>query len=131
MDIRYEWRGGFSNQALNKLHAEGFGHNVFEDDWWTQVNTHSLGWECAHSGDELLGFVNVAWDGASHAFLLDTLVHKRVRREGIGRRLVTEATDRARAAGCEWLHVDYDSGLRSFYAEACDFVPTPAGLIHL
>lgn len=129
--ITYEWRGRFGNEALNALHAEGFGHRVLEDDWWAQVNRHSLGWVCAWEGDDLVGFVNVAWDGAVHAFILDTLVTARVQRRGVGKELVTVATARARAAGCEWLHVDFDDGLGSFYFGACRFRPTNAGLIAL
>src|SRR6266496_3936143 len=72
--ITYEWRGTFGNTELNALHAEGFGHKVLEDDWWAQVNRHSLGWVCTREGRDLAGFVNVAWDGGVHAFLLDTLV---------------------------------------------------------
>jgi hypothetical protein len=37
----------------------------------------------------------------------------------------------ARAAGCEWLHVDFDPHLRSFYFAACGFMPTDAGVIRL
>jgi hypothetical protein len=29
---------------------------------------------CARQGRELVGFVNVAWDGVVHAFVLDTMV---------------------------------------------------------
>jgi GNAT superfamily N-acetyltransferase len=43
------------------------------------------------------------WDGGGHAFILDTLVAGSARRQGIATRLVTVATDHARAAGCEWL----------------------------
>jgi len=35
--------------------------------------------------------------------------------------------DCARAAGCEWLHIDFDGELRSSYFDACDFEPAPAG----
>ena len=129
--ITYEWRGRFGNAALNALHAEGFGHRVLEADWWAQGNRHSLGWVCAWEGDDLGGFVNVAWDGAVHAFILDTLVTARVQRRGVGKELVAVATARARAAGCEWLHVDFDDGLGSFYFGACRFRPTSAGLIAL
>jgi hypothetical protein len=44
---------------------------------------------------------------------------------------VALAADGARAAGCEWLHVDFDEHLDSFYMGACGFSPTPAGLIQL
>ena len=37
----------------------------------------------------------------------------------------------ARAAGCEWLHVDFEDHLRPFYFEACRFAPTNAGLVAL
>jgi hypothetical protein len=37
----------------------------------------------------------------------------------------------ARAAGCEWLHVDFEDHLRRFYLGACGFTPTNAGLIEL
>src|SRR5208283_567205 len=89
--ISYEWRGQFSNDSVNALHAEGFGHRVLDDDWWAQVNEHSLGWVCAHDGEDLVGFVNVAWDGGVHAFVLDTLVTARMRRHGIGRQIVSIA----------------------------------------
>jgi GNAT superfamily N-acetyltransferase len=129
--ITYEWRGLFDNAALNALHAEGFGHRVLEDDWWAQVNQHSLGWVCVREGRDLVGFVNVAWDGGVHAFVLDTLVTARVRGQGAGTRLVAIATENARAAGCEWLHVDFEDDLRPFYFGSCGFRPTNAGLIAL
>ncbi|WP_309111143.1 GNAT family N-acetyltransferase [Saccharothrix sp.] len=129
--IVYEWRGRFANVEVNVLHAEGFEHPVPDDDWWGQVNRHSLGWVCARRQDELVGFVNVAWDGGVHAFVLDTLVAGAVRRQGVGRELIAHATDHARRAGCEWLHVDFDPHLRPFYFDTCGFRPTDAGLIAL
>jgi GNAT superfamily N-acetyltransferase len=130
--ITYEWRGAFMDRELNELHAEGFGHRVLdEDDWKGQVERHSLGWVTARDADALVGFVNVAWDGGVHAFILDTLVAGHVRRQGVGRRLVAVAEEQARAAGCEWLHVDFDPHLRSFYLDACGFRPTDAGVIEL
>jgi GNAT superfamily N-acetyltransferase len=129
--ITHEWRGLFDNAALNALHAEGFGHRVLEDEWWAQVNRHSLGWVCAREGDDLVGFVNVAWDGGVHAFILDTLVTARVRNQGVGTGLIAVAAENARAAGCEWLHVDFEDDLRPFYFGSCGFTPTNAGLIAL
>ncbi len=131
MSIRYEWRGTFTNAELNVLHAEGFDHRVLDDDWVAQVERHSLGWVTARDGDQLVGFVNVAWDGAIHAFILDTLVAATHRRHGIATELVGMATDHARSAGCEWLHVDFDDELREFYFGVCGFTPTNAGLIQL
>lgn len=40
------------------------------------MNRHSLGWVCARFDGALVGFVNVAWDGAAHAFILDTVVEQ-------------------------------------------------------
>ena len=131
MPIAYEWRGDFDNAELNALHAEGFDHEPYEDDWETQLGRHSLGWVCAREGDGLVGFVNVAWDGGVHAFVLDTLTAMRARRQGIGTRLVALAAEGARGAGCEWLHVDFEQEHESFYLDACGFSPAPAGLIQL
>ncbi|MDJ0952811.1 MAG: GNAT family N-acetyltransferase [Acidimicrobiia bacterium] len=131
MSTRYAWRGYFTNEALNALHAEAFDHEPFTDDWETQVDRHSLGWVCAYDGEMLVGFVNVAWDGAVHAFLLDTLVARAHRRRGIGAQLVSIAAAEARNAGCEWLHVDFDPEHREFYLDACGFTAAEAGLIRL
>ncbi|MFE2757100.1 GNAT family N-acetyltransferase [Actinosynnema sp. NPDC059335] len=129
--ISYEWRGRFDNAEVNALHAEGFDHRPLDDDWWGQVTRHSVGWVTARRGDDLIGFVNVAWDGAIHAFILDTLVTAAERGQGVGQRLVAAAAEGARAAGCEWLHVDYDDHLEPFYSDACGFRPTKAGLLAL
>ncbi|NUT53158.1 MAG: GNAT family N-acetyltransferase [Saccharothrix sp.] len=129
--ISYEWRGTFDNTEVNALHAEGFDHRPLDDDWWGQVTRHSLGWVTARRDTHLVGFVNVAWDGGIHAFVLDTLVTAAERRQGVGRHLVAEAVDGARAAGCEWLHVDFDDHLKPFYFDSCGFRPTDAGLIAL
>jgi GNAT superfamily N-acetyltransferase len=132
MDITYTWRGEVDDDALNVLHAEGFGHPVLDDSWRTQLARHSLGWVCAHADGRLVGFVNVAWDGGVHAFLLDTLVARDARRHGIGRALVARAVEGSREAGCEWLHVDFDGDdLHAFYMDACGFRPTEAGLVTL
>ncbi|MER5217308.1 GNAT family N-acetyltransferase [Streptomyces sp. NPDC002838] len=131
MTITYEWRGDFDNSAVNALHAEGFDHRPVNADWLTRVHRHSLGWVCARHDGDLVGFVNVAWDGGAHAFLLDTVVAVGHRRFGIGGGLVAEAARQARTAGCEWLHVDFEDDLRSFYFDACGFRPTTAGLVAL
>jgi len=131
-DIGYEWRGNFDNREVNALHAEAFRHRMFEDDWKGQVHTHSLGWVCARASDELVGFVNVPWDGDVHAFIVDTMVASKAGRQGIGSRLIAIAATEAGAAGCEWLHVDFDDDhLRDFYFGRCGFKPTHAGLIAL
>jgi ribosomal protein S18 acetylase RimI-like enzyme len=84
----------------------------------------------AYAGDRLVGYVNVAWDGGVHAFLLDTTVDPEFQRRGIARELVRLVTAAARARGADWLHVDYEPHLTGLY-ESCGFRPTAAGLIDL
>jgi GNAT superfamily N-acetyltransferase len=117
-----------ASAAINELRSVGWPGTGPQD--WDAVLSHSLGWVTAHVDEQLVGFVNVAWDGGSHAFLLDTIVHPDVRREGVGKRLVERAAALAREAGVESLHVDFEPELRPFY-EACGFRPTEAGLLAL
>lgn len=95
------------------------------------VERHSLGRVTATDETGLAGFLNVPWDGAVHAWLQDVIVAKRCRRSGIGLQMVATATTAARAAGCEWLHVDFAEEHRDFYFDACGFQPTNAGPIRL
>ena len=134
MTVIFQWRGDFTNQEVNVLHAEAFGTRVFDgSEWnWVQlVHRHSLGWVVARDGTDLVGFVNVLWDGLVHAWLQDTMVAVAARGQGIGTRLVDHARHRAKAAGCEYLHVDFDDHLAAFYYGACGFQPTSAGLLEL
>jgi GNAT superfamily N-acetyltransferase len=134
MPISYAWRGEFETAEANALHAAAFGTRVFTDTecrWRELADRHSLGWVVARDGDALVGFVNVLWDGSVHAWIQDVMVAPDAVRRGIGTRLVGLARDGAQAAGCEWLHVDFDEQLRSFYIDACGFTPTAAGLIAL
>jgi GNAT superfamily N-acetyltransferase len=99
-------------------------------DYATHVLPRSLAYLGAFDGDRLVGFVNVAWDGGVHAFLLDTCVHADFRRRGIAARLVRAAVRAAAGRGAEWLHVDFEPHLEAFY-RGCGFRPTAAGLIAL
>jgi GNAT superfamily N-acetyltransferase len=84
----------------------------------------------AYAGTVLVGFVNVAWDGGIHAFILDTCVDPDFRRQGIARTLVERAAEMARQRGAQWLHVDFEPHLEGFYRQ-CGFGPTAAGLMRL
>lgn len=100
--------------------------------WWDQIRPHSLGWVTARVGDgTVIGFVNVVSDGGDHAFLIDTKTRGTFQRRAVATRVVKFAAQHAQAAGCEWLHVDFDDGLDGFYLGACGFRPTNAGLINL
>lgn len=130
--VDYAWRGEFVSREVEQLHAACFGREPsFDWDWWDQVNRRSLGWVCARDGGDLVGWVNVAWDGGVHAFLVDTIVDAAHRRKGIATELVRRATQHSRTERCEWLHVDFDEPLRAFYWDACGFQPTDAGVIAL
>ena len=131
-DIEISWRGAFGNDEVNVLHAEAFETRVFESsewDWATQCARHSLGWVTARSTSDLVGFVNIAWDGLVHAWLQDLMVAESARHRGVGFALVHAARHNVQEAGCEHLHVDFDDDLRSFYIDACGFTPASAGLI--
>jgi GNAT superfamily N-acetyltransferase len=134
MAITYEWRGEFGNAEVNALHAEAFDTRVFDESEWNWrelVDRHSLGWVVARDGTELVGFVNVLWDGLVHAWLQDTMVATNAGRQGVGTQVVAVARDAARDAGCEFLHVDFDDELKPFYYDACGFTRTNGGLIAL
>jgi ribosomal protein S18 acetylase RimI-like enzyme len=129
--IVFRVRPEISNEQLNRLHAEGFEHHVVDHDWQPQLR-HSLLWIGAFDCERLIGFVNVAWDGGVHAFLLDTAVEVPYRHRGIGTRLVHEAIEAVkRRGGLEWLHVDSDDVLMERFYYPVGFRPAPAGLVNV
>lgn len=127
-DLLYCTSPALGSDEVNDLFAAAWGHHERRD--FAPVLRRSLVYVCAYRGSRLVGFVNVAWDGGAHAFLLDTTVHPGLQRRGIGRRLVVLAADRARERGVQWLHVDFEPHLRRFY-RGCGFRPTEAGLLRL
>ena len=128
--IVLRWRAPLDDGEMMDLVASHGGTPT--PGWWNQIRPHSLGWVTARTqGDTLVGFVNVASDGGDHAFLIDTKTRGSVQHKQIGTRVVRFAARHAKAAGCEWLHVDFDAELQPFYFDACGFRPTNAGLIHL
>lgn len=117
-----------TDEALNALFAaawEGYRPQPFQP-----ILSRSLAYICAFDDERLVGFVNLAWDGGVHAFLLDTTVRPDFQRRGIGEKLVRAAVEAARERGIEWVHVDYEPHLERFYRQ-CGFTPTLAGLINL
>ncbi len=117
-----------SDEAMRRLWLAAWGdegHASFQP-----LLGRSLAHVGAYQGVTLIGFVNVAWDGGVHAFILDTCVDPDFRRQGVASRLVARAADVARARGAHWLHVDFEPHLESFYRQ-CGFGPTAAGLMRL
>ena len=126
--ITYRVSPPVGNAELNALFAVAWPQHPWSD--FQPILRHSLAFVCAYDHDQLIGFVNLAWDGGIHAFLLDTTVHPGWRRRGIGRQLVLRAAAAARERGMHWLHVDYEPHLHAFYS-ACGFQHTQAGLMRL
>jgi GNAT superfamily N-acetyltransferase len=127
--IAYLTNPAVENRQLNELFAASWGG--WQECDFQPVLNRSLGYVCGTDGNRLIGYVNVAWDGGCHAFLLDTTVHPDYRRQGIGTALVQRAVQIAREAGVSWIHVDFEDRLSTFYFERYGFVPTSAGLVRL
>lgn len=119
------------DDAVSRLHDRAFGQPGPVLPWSERLQRHSVAWVGAFHGQVLIGFVHAVWDGGMHAFLVDTAVHPAWQRRGVGVALVGRLIEDVRCAGCEWLHVDYKPGLRSFYETACGFDQTNAGLVHI
>ena len=96
--IEYRWRGEIRDRELITL-TESHGGRP-QSGWWDRIRPHSLGWVTARlPGGMLVGFVNVAWDGSDHAFLLDPKVRPDHQRRGIGTELIRLAALHAKRAG--------------------------------
>jgi GNAT superfamily N-acetyltransferase len=127
-DILYYTSPPLTNGELNGLFAGSWPEHRWRD--FGLILAHSLAYVCAYREKALIGYVNLAWDGGIHAFVLDTTVHPDWRRRGIGTELVRRAAAAARQRGIVWLHVDCEPHLRDFY-RGCGFYPTAAGLMNL
>ena len=127
--IAYRVNPSLSNADLERLFSSTWADYTPSD--FSSVLTHSLAYIGAFTADDqLIGFVNLAWDGGVHAFLLDPTVDPAWQRRGVGRELVMRAIEQATLRGCTWLHVDFEAHLEPFYAQ-CGFQPTRAGLVRL
>jgi ribosomal protein S18 acetylase RimI-like enzyme len=133
MTVELKLRFPVDDAELSLLHHRAFspdrpGPETAIVGWAQRLERHSLTWVGAFSSGRLVGFVHAVWDGGTHAFILDAIVHPDFQRLGIGRDLVRAVADEAFIAGCQWVHVDYEPHLAPFYEHACGFRPTPAGL---
>ena len=127
-DLHFVENPVVSNQELNELFAVAWQEHAPRD--FQPVLRRSLVYLCAYLEGQLIGFINLAWDGGFHAFVLDVTVHPNYQRRGIGVELVRRAAKTATQRGVQCLHVDYESHLDSFY-KRCGFQPTNAGLIRV
>jgi ribosomal protein S18 acetylase RimI-like enzyme len=117
-----------TDEDLNELFSVSWPKHV--PSTFRPVLSSSLGYVCAFEGAKLIGYVNVAWDGRSHAFILDPTVHPMYRRRGIGQRLVLNAIAAAKEHGVVWVHVDFEPHLAEFYVR-CGFRATESGILNL
>ena len=125
--VRYETHREIDLSKLNELFRAAWGSPKPE---YAGVLPRSFTWIAAWSEDQLVGFVNVAWDGGVHFFLLDTTVHPEWQRLGIGTQLLEGAVRACQGRG-EWLHVDAPEELMRRLYMPCGFRPTAAGLLDL
>jgi GNAT superfamily N-acetyltransferase len=126
--VDYRIDVALDDATLNELFARAWPDHRPRS--FQPVLARSLGTVSAFLEDRLIGFVNLATDGAHHAFLLDPTVDPLHRRRGIGLALIERAAAVAQARGCRWLHVDYDAELTPFY-RAAGFRESSAGVMHL
>jgi ribosomal protein S18 acetylase RimI-like enzyme len=126
--IEYKIRPEVTDKSLNRLFANAWENHVNRE--FGSILSKSLTYICAYDGSLLIGFVNVAWDGGLHGFILDTTVHKDYQRRGIGTELMRLAAEISKECGIEWLHVDYEPSLDKFY-RGCGYRKTEAGLLNL
>ena len=117
-----------SEEALTSLFAAAWGSA--KPAYAEKVLPRSLLHIGAFSDERLVGFVNVAWDGDAHAFLLDTTVDPQFQRQGIATRMVEAAAAEAQPAAPRGCMSILRPNSTDFY-RGCGFSPTAAGLIQL
>lgn len=122
--IRYAVREPVELATLQSLFRVSWESG--EKQGYDRVLERSFTWLTAHDGDDLVGFVNVAWDGGVHLFLLDTTVAPSHRGRGLGLELVRRTVAACRGQG-EWLHVDSDQDLMEHLYSPAGFYPVHAG----
>ncbi len=126
--IRYELSPPLENRAMQALFSSAWNYESTGD--YQPILARADGYVAAFDGEQLVGFVKIITDAGLHAFLLDTTVHPKYQRRGIGLELVRRVTALAQDLGCSWLHVDFEAQQASLY-EQCGFKATQAGLIRL
>lgn len=76
-ELVFSWSDSITDDEMVELVVSHRGRP--EVGWWDRIRPHSLGWVTARTRDGVLvGFVNIAWDGGDHAFLLDTKTRRRL-----------------------------------------------------
>jgi hypothetical protein len=103
------WRGAFTSAEVNALHAEAFETRIYDKlEWnWAELVYHNcLASVVARDGADLVGFVNVLWDGLVHAWQQNVMIASRAgTRASVPSWSVRPGTA-PKAAGCDYLHLD-------------------------
>lgn len=87
--LKYLVNPAISNDKLNELFVQSWHAHTDMD--FESIHLHSLACVVSYNNDEPIGYINIAWDGYIHAFLLNTTVHPDWRLKGIGQALVQKA----------------------------------------
>ena len=91
-EIEYKIEPELSDRELNELFSSAWEN--YSERKFQSVLEKSLTYVSAFDGSCLVGFVNVAWDGGIHGFILDTTVHPEFQHRGIGSELMKRAARR-------------------------------------
>ena len=126
-DLRIVEQPNLSDAELNDLFEASWPKH--EPRTFGPTLKRSLTYFAVYLDSQLVGFVNVAWDGAEHALLLDATVRPGYRRRGIGLALVVSAATSPATHRVRWLRVDYEPHLESFYFKA-GFRPNAIGVAY-
>ena len=68
-----------------------------------------------HRG-RLIGFMRALSDGVSDAYMLDLIVRKEYRKQGIGRKILEQLADFLKQRGIDWILCIGAPGTEAFYA---------------
>lgn len=117
-----------TNEQMNQLFSSAWPNHKPRD--FRPLLERSLEYIATFDQAKLVGFVNIAWDGGVHGFILDTTVHVEYQRQGIGLMLLDEAKRIAEQHKLEWLHVDFLPEYESFYRKA-GYESILAGLLEI
>jgi GNAT superfamily N-acetyltransferase len=101
-EITFSEHAGIDLDELQHLFGRAWGGDGKTN--YERVLERAFTWIIARHHDRLVGFANVAWDGGSHLFLLDTTVDPDYQQRGIGTRLVRTAIAACQGHG-EWIQV--------------------------
>lgn len=99
-----------------------------EADWWDERDNenHELirrivaGSHCfltVRDGNEIVGMGRAISDRVNDAYIQDVIVFSRLRRQGIGTKIVEEILGRLRRDGMQWIGLIAENRTHSFYGK--------------